>query len=68
MAKDKKIIEKLQDLVRSNEDKFKSESFHRLSKANDKYNKLISDGITRKRGFTLRGIEDIHLLRFKINS
>jgi len=36
-----------------------------LSKANDAYNKMIKDGIIKKRGYTLRGIEDAHLYTMK---
>ncbi len=36
-----------------------------LSKANDTYNKLLKEGLIKKRGFTLRGIEDAHLFNMK---
>jgi hypothetical protein len=67
MANDKQITTKLEQFVKSNENKFKSDSFQRLSIANDKYNKLVSTGLVKKRGFTLRGIEDMHLFHVKIN-
>jgi hypothetical protein len=35
----------------------------RLSEANGIYNKLLEKGLIKKRGFTLRGIEDYHLWR-----
>lgn len=39
-----------------------------LAKANDNYNELVSKGIIKKRGYTLRGIEDAHLFQLKFNS
>jgi hypothetical protein len=47
--------------------KEKDLSLSSLVKANDKYNDFINRGVIKKRGYTLRGIEDIHLLRFTIN-
>jgi len=67
MVNDKQITNKLEEFVKTNESKFKSEGFKKLLIANDKYNKLVSDGVLKKRGFTLRGIEDIHLFHVKIN-
>jgi hypothetical protein len=32
-----------------------------LTKAIERYNSLINRGLIRKRGYTLRGIEDTHL-------
>ncbi len=38
-----------------------------LTKANDAYNNLVNKGLLKKRGYTLRGIEDAHLFRMKFN-
>lgn len=43
-------------------------SYLALKEANDFYNKLLEDGIAKKRGFTLRGIEDSHLFQIRLNS
>jgi len=44
-----------------------SEKPTQLVKANETYNKLLDKGIIKKRGYTLRGIEDVHLFRFTFN-
>lgn len=44
-----------------------NKTFIDLSKANDFYNEMIAKGITKKRGYTLRGIEDLHLLNVNYN-
>lgn len=38
-----------------------------LHKANEKYNKLVADGVIKKRGYTLRDIGEAHLYKVKIN-
>lgn len=38
-----------------------------LLNANEHYNRLLEKGIVKKRGYTLRGIEDIHLLHIRPN-
>lgn len=38
-----------------------------LAKANEAYNRLLDKGVIKKRGYTLRGIEDAHLFRFRFN-
>ena len=38
-----------------------------LLKANETYNKFISKGLIKKRGYTLRGLEDSHLVTFNFN-
>ena len=38
-----------------------------LTRANENYNKLLAKGVIKKRGYTLRGIEDAHLLRLTFN-
>lgn len=48
-------------------DKVSSNKPTNLIKANDTYNKLLKNGVIKKRGYTLRGIEDIHLLNVKFN-
>jgi hypothetical protein len=39
-----------------------------LKDVNDQYNKLLENGIVKKRGYTLRGIEDFHLFNVRFNS
>jgi hypothetical protein len=38
-----------------------------LINANEKYNTLVSKGLIKKRGYTLRGIEDTHLFYTQFN-
>lgn len=38
-----------------------------LEKANEAYNDLVNKGVIKQRGYTLRGIEDIHLFQVKSN-
>ena len=38
-----------------------------LLKANEEYNKLVNEGVIKKRGYTLRGIEDVHLFNVSLN-
>ncbi len=42
-------------------------NFKRLSEANEKYNELLEKGVIKKRGFQLRGIEDMRLLNCSFN-
>ena len=44
-----------------------NKTFIDLSKANDFYNELIANGTIKKRGYTLRGIDDYHLLNVNYN-
>ena len=63
------LIQKLQETILERESLMKeNESYLALNEANALYNKLVEDGITKKRGFTLRGIEDSHLFQIKLNS
>ncbi|MHA8052883.1 hypothetical protein [Aquirufa sp. OSTEICH-129A] len=41
------------------------ESFRKFNAANERYFRFIESGLMRKRGYTLRGIEDVHLHRIK---
>lgn len=65
MKKDN-ISEDFQDIFLG-KDFPKKDKITSLSKANDTYNKLLNKGTIKKRGYTLRGIEDSHLLRFSFN-
>jgi hypothetical protein len=67
MANKKNIALELRTVIGDNQDKFKTESFKKLSQANDKYNSLVKSGTIKKRGYTLRGIEDSHLYRTTLN-
>ena len=44
-------------------EELKIENDKNLSAANDIFNKLVKNGTIRKRGYTLRGIEDYQLFR-----
>ncbi len=44
-----------------------NKTFIDLSKANDFYNELIANGTIKKRGYTLRCIDDYHLLNVNYN-
>lgn len=62
------IISKLKEVFKKEEEKLKAKKTNeRLVSANNYYNKLIERGIIKKRGYTLRGIEDTHLLNVKLN-
>ncbi|RXK50772.1 hypothetical protein [Aquirufa rosea] len=54
------LIEKERDTL------IKRQSFQKLNEANNRHNHLIETGVIKKRGYTLRGIEDVHLYRRKI--
>ncbi|MEO8174470.1 MAG: hypothetical protein ABI581_15350 [Sediminibacterium sp.] len=62
MEKELKISDRFKELLLNQE--IHKTGATKLSRANDTYNKLIDKGIIKKRGFTLRGIEDIARLRF----
>lgn len=63
------LVSKLEDLLKQVEISSQDHSsFNKLNKANDHYNNLVKTGVIKKRGFTLRGIEDVHLLNgFKLS-
>jgi hypothetical protein len=67
MSNNGSISSKLSEVINSNDKKFDTDSFKSLSTANEKYNNLLKTGTIKKRGYTLRGIEDTHLLHFRIN-
>lgn len=60
----KNVIDTLKDLIIKETEANKG---RQLLTANDRYNKLLERGWVKKRGYTLRGIEDIHLLNNKYN-
>jgi len=63
------IVTQLEKILKEQEkENSKNETYSSLNRANDFYNKMIDQGITKKRGFTLRGIEDNHLFQIRINS
>ncbi|MBO9572151.1 MAG: hypothetical protein J7497_08080 [Chitinophagaceae bacterium] len=53
------LVKVLDDVEKANKD---NKDFNNLKQANDFYNKMLSEGIIKKRGNTLRGIEQAHLL------
>lgn len=62
--KKESLVDNFQQLIK-NRESVNNEN-NNLSKINDTYNKLVEKGLIKKRGYTLRGIEDAHLLRCKI--
>jgi len=68
MNNESKIISELKEVFQKEKQKLdKKQSNQRLISANDFYNNLIERGIIKKRGYTLRGIEDSHLFNVKLN-
>lgn len=62
------IVTQLENILKQKkEENSKNETYSSLNRANDFYNKMIHQGIIKKRGFTLRGIEDNHLFQIRIN-
>lgn len=55
------------EIVQKNKNKYKGDGHKKIAEANDVYNKLVSQGLVEKRGYTLRGIEDVHLLHIRPN-
>lgn len=39
-----------------------------ITAVNDHYNKMVKDGLIKKKEYNLRGINDDHILRAKFNS
>lgn len=52
------LVKALKNAEKANKD---NKAFNNLKEANDFYNKMLSEGIIKKRGNTLRGIEQAHL-------
>ena len=68
MENQSNIISDFKEMVAREEKRLKEKNtYDRLVVANDFYNKLLEKGLIKKRGFTLRGIEDVHLLRVRPN-
>ena len=62
------IVSNLKEVIAKEEKRLKvKNNSNRLIAANDFYNKLLEKGLIKKRGYTLRGIEDMHLLRVRPN-
>lgn len=66
--KDNHIDQRVKKLLAANKNKFDSKMASKISSADAAYNKLVAAGIVTKKGYTLRGIEDIHLLQLRVNS
>ena len=65
----KTLITHLEEALKNVEDINKNlESYQSLKQANDLYNKLLDEGVIKKRGYTLRGIEDAHLFNARLNN
>ena len=59
----KQLKKTIQDKEAENQN---NSTYASLNRANDFYNKMVNEGIIKKRGYTLRGIEDFHP-RVKLN-
>ena len=66
MPTKKDIVAELNSLIKNEESKTSANK--KLSGANDFYNKLVKSGALKKRGYTLRGIEDFRLFRNSIGN
>jgi hypothetical protein len=63
------LVSELEQILKiKNAEKKSSNAYSRLDKINDKYNKMVKNGSLKKRGYTLRGIEDTHLINIRFNS
>lgn len=58
------LTEQFEKLIQDKD--LKTQSDNRLIEANELYNKWVKDGVIKPRGYTLRGIEDIHLLQVRL--
>ncbi|PWV53471.1 hypothetical protein [Chitinophaga sp. S165] len=67
MGEESKLIKEFQKVISQQEGKFQKGENVDLSKANNYYNKLIKNGVIKRRGFTLRGIEDAHLFNVRLS-
>jgi len=67
MEEESKLVREFKKVIGKQEGRFKKTEKASLSTANNYYNKLIENGVMKKRGFTLRGIEDAHLFNVKLN-
>lgn len=62
------LITQLETILNDLENNVKMDkSLVSLMEANDLYNKLLNEGLIKKRGYSLRGIEDAHLYKTKLN-
>lgn len=62
MIEQNSLVTELEDVLKKNEILNKEVAIKQdLVKANDLYNKLLHDGLIKKRGNTLRSIDDSHL-------
>lgn len=63
------IVSKLQEIIAKEEQELQhTTTAAQLLSANEYYNKLVEEGMIKKRGFTLRGIEDTHLLNVRLTN
>lgn len=57
------LVDKFVEVLKQTQVANKNNSaFDKLNRANDLYNRLVESGKIKKRGYTLRGIEDLHLI------
>ena len=64
MPKQQNIVIELENLIKKEE---KKDDDLKLNVANELYNRLVKEGTIKKRGYTLRGIEDYKLIRHSLN-
>ena len=63
------IVTELKEIIKSEEKRVQDRNgYIILNKVNDRYNEMIKKGTIKKRGYTLRGIEDSHLINIRFNS
>ncbi|CAM3449723.1 hypothetical protein AQEC111735_09970 [Aquirufa ecclesiirivi] len=66
MKTETSIVSQFELLTEQRDDqKLRAASFLKLNEANKRYFRLIESGLMQKRGYTLLGIEDVHLHRIK---
>jgi hypothetical protein len=62
------IISEFNEMIAREEKRLKEKNIYkRLAAVNDLYNEWLEKGLIKKRGYTLRTIDDWHLLRVRIN-
>lgn len=68
MENNKKIADELSLIIKNTPTTFDENTFLSLDKANDLYNDLIDRGIIKKRGYTLKGIDESSVFNIPNNN
>jgi hypothetical protein len=63
---EKNLVEQFQEILQREREKRKEKKPNDLLAARELYNELLKKGWIKKRGYTLRGIEDVHVPRLPI--